>query len=95
MFQPLCKFVCNCLTQAQKDGEKSIAFPTLGTGSLGYPVEVSAQTMFECIKKYQNRYSDVSVKDISIIVYDKGDRSWKRVKAVSEMFFLNNPINSD
>ncbi|XP_053399094.1 protein mono-ADP-ribosyltransferase PARP14-like isoform X2 [Mercenaria mercenaria] len=91
--KPLCKFVSNCLKQAERDKVQSIAFPTLGTGSLNYPADISAQTMFECIKKHQNTCSDTCISDISIVVYEKGDK-WRKIKAAFEQE-LSKVLESD
>lgn len=81
--KPLCRFVCSCLKQAEQDRIKSIAFPTIGTGSLNYPANISAETMFQCFKKHQNTCAQTSLSDIYIVVYTKGDQ-WKSIKKTFE-----------
>ncbi|XP_060577021.1 protein mono-ADP-ribosyltransferase PARP14-like isoform X2 [Ruditapes philippinarum] len=81
--KPLCRFICNCLKQAERDQFQTLAFPTLGTGSPSYPARISAQTMFECIKKHQNTCSNTCISDIIIVVYNKGD-NWKKIRAAYE-----------
>ena len=78
----------------------SIAFPTLGTGFLGYDPLDSAATMAQCIATFESLHPDSSVQDITIVIYNKGSE-WKHIKQVcihitsfssfvlfSEMFLL-------
>lgn len=42
-----------CLREAEKRKMSSIAFPALGTGTLGYPLCLTAKTMFDAVEEYQ------------------------------------------
>ena len=59
----------------------SIAFPALGTGFLGYNPLDSATTMLQCIATFESLYSDSSVQEIIIVIYNKG-AEWKHIKKV-------------
>ena len=43
LFQEMEKFVLGCLVVADNDNIKTIAFPSLGTGSLGFQGQVTAR----------------------------------------------------
>lgn len=63
------ELIDNCLETADRHNTKTIAFPTLGVGSLLYPVEESAQLMGECIRYFCTNHSGVNIKTIIIVVY--------------------------
>jgi Ca-activated chloride channel family protein len=42
----------SCLKMALLEGIRSIAFPAIGTGTLGFPVELAARTAFETIGRF-------------------------------------------
>ena len=87
IFQILCKFVCACLEQANSDSFHHIAFPALGTGSLKFPLEVTAKVMIKCITEHETNFHDSTLKDISIVVFD-GDKNCQSVKSVCITFFV-------
>lgn len=63
------ELIDNCLETADRHNTKAIAFPTLGVGSLLYPVEESAQLMGECIRYFCTNHSGDNIKTIIIVVY--------------------------
>lgn len=69
IFQTMEELIDNCLETADRHNTKTIAFPTLGVGSLLYPVEESAQLMGECIRYFCTNHSGVNIKTIIIVVY--------------------------
>lgn len=72
-----------CLEEANKHKmTKTLAFPTLGTGSLNYPPDQVAQVMADCIKDFDQRYQNKKLKRIIIVVYNQ-DKKWKTVEQVS------------
>ncbi|KAL4231007.1 Appr-1'-p processing enzyme [Mactra antiquata] len=89
----LCKLVCKCLKQAEKDKMKCIAFPPLGTGEFDFPFEIAARTMMNCIKKHQQSYSEEFPNEILIIV-DESSVDWKKIKEIYEDE-LNKSTNPD
>lgn len=69
IFQTMEELIDNCLETADRHNTKAISFPTLGVGSLLYPVEESAQLMGECIRYFCTNHSGVNIKTIIIVVY--------------------------
>ena len=63
--------VKECLEEASKKGAKSIAFPTLGTGKLGYPGDQAASIMFSVIGRWLRNHHDSSLREVQIIVFSK------------------------
>ena len=72
--------VKECLDEANKKGFRSIAFPTLGTGRLGYPSDKVASIMFPLIGQWLKDGHHRSIKEVQIIVYPK-DTETLRVNA--------------
>lgn len=67
----LCEVVIACLRQAEQTQLASIAFPTIGTGALGYDIDIVAQLMCQpviefaqALPKYVNR--------IRFVIFEKG-----------------------
>ncbi|XP_052277425.1 uncharacterized protein LOC127876354 isoform X2 [Dreissena polymorpha] len=68
----LCRFIDNCLKEAEQRSLSTMGIPALGTGSMKFPAKVSAEQTFQCISKFVNNYPQgTSLKCITIIVYDR------------------------
>lgn len=62
-----------CLDTTEKKQLTSIAFPSLGTGNLGYPVDKVAKQMFSCVENFSKSNSDI--KEVLLVVYEKDHKS--------------------
>ncbi|XP_060557028.1 uncharacterized protein LOC132717558 [Ruditapes philippinarum] len=60
-----------CLQLASDNGHTSIAFPAMGTGSLGYPAELVASEMFGCVERFKRDRPQTTLKMIKFVIYDK------------------------
>jgi O-acetyl-ADP-ribose deacetylase (regulator of RNase III) len=60
----------NSLLRAEEKGLKSIAFPAVGTGIAGFPIEKCAQIMIDEILGYLK--SPTSLENIHFVLYDDG-----------------------
>lgn len=61
--------VRNSLARANERGLKSIAFPAIGTGVAGFPVEVCARVMLQEIGNHLA--GNTSVRTVHLVLYDK------------------------
>ncbi|XP_062595054.1 uncharacterized protein LOC134256426 [Saccostrea cucullata] len=78
--QILKDLVINCLDEANKHPmTKTLAFPTLGTGSLEYPPDEVAEVMAECIKDFNKKYPKTELTRITIVAYNL-DKKWQTVQ---------------
>lgn len=76
---PACKFsleilaasVVQCLNEMEKDGYKSIAFPALGTGKLGYPYYPVARTMTNLIHAYGKKNPQTKIERVHFLLNEK------------------------
>ena len=75
-----------CLTTAAQHGSKSIAFPALGTGNLGYPRDMVAAAMFDEVKKFSMANQRTSLQDVCFLVYP-ADRATVQVKIYFSILF--------
>ena len=57
------------LTKASQDGMKSIAFPALGTGTLGFPKDLVARVMVDSVFKFSKANSSTNTKEIHFVTY--------------------------
>lgn len=55
----------------ERDGLKSIAFPALGTGKLGYPYYPVANTMCNVIHAYGKKHPRTKIERVYFFLYDK------------------------
>ncbi|MCP4725755.1 MAG: hypothetical protein GY863_12000 [bacterium] len=62
------KTIINCLKKADEKGIKVIAFPPMGCGFYGVPLDVSADIMFKTIGDYLN--GDTSIEEVVICAND-------------------------
>jgi O-acetyl-ADP-ribose deacetylase len=60
--------VLNCLKRAEADGIKAIAFPPMGSGFYGVPLDLSARVMLDEIGKYLS--GRTGIKDVVICLRD-------------------------
>jgi len=63
--------VLRCLEEASQHNVHSIAFPALGTGALGYPKDVVAETMYDAVRKSQKTLPTSSIKKVLFVVFHK------------------------
>ncbi|XP_077982804.1 protein mono-ADP-ribosyltransferase PARP14-like [Glandiceps talaboti] len=58
------------LYKASKAGFSSIAFPSLGTGFLGFPHHKAAEIMFQEVLSFAKKNPQSNLKDIRFVVFD-------------------------
>ena len=63
-----------CLNEASKHNTSSIAFPTLGTGSLKFPEDITSSIMMNAVYEFSQNNPSSSLKVVNIVIYDKGDQ---------------------
>lgn len=69
MFQILGNVVKKSLEQCSKDKRTSICFPTLGTGNLQYPVNMTAHYTVDAIIRFLRDNPSSSVKVVKIVIH--------------------------
>lgn len=79
------KFVEACLAHADANNLKSIAFPALGAGNLGYPSNVVATKMFDTVEKYLKTNPDGSLEDVRFVIYQM-DHETIKVNTIQDYF---------
>ncbi|XP_071090725.1 uncharacterized protein [Haliotis cracherodii] len=62
--------ISDCLQEASQEGHKTIAFPALGTGNLGYPNAMVAETMMETVERFSQGNPDSSLEEVKIVVFN-------------------------
>ncbi|XP_069139174.1 protein mono-ADP-ribosyltransferase PARP9-like [Argopecten irradians] len=75
------QYMRNCLKEADKRNCRTISFPALGTGNLGYPKDLVANTMFNAVKKYFQENPDSCVEGVNFVVYHKDRETVKAFEA--------------
>lgn len=70
-------FVENCLSLAETKKLKSIAFPALGTGNLGYPANVVAAKLFDTVEKYLSKNPNGSLEEVRFVIYQNDHETIK------------------
>ncbi|WP_347276026.1 macro domain-containing protein [Leptolyngbya sp. FACHB-321] len=59
----------SCLKMALLEGIRSIAFPAIGTGTLGFPVELAARTAFETIGRFL--FQSTAIGQVLLVCIDE------------------------
>ena len=77
--------VRNSLLRAHEKGLKSIAFPAIGTGVAGFPVERCAEVMLEEIDRFLDS-EKTSVEAVHVVLFDERTtdvftKAWKKLPA--------------
>ena len=60
--------VLNCLKRAEAEGIKAIAFPPMGSGFYGVPLDLSARVMLDVIGEYLS--GQTGIKDVVVCLRD-------------------------
>lgn len=55
----------------ERKGFRTIAFPALGTGKLGYPYIPVAKTMMECVNDFGKQHPETCIQTVYIVVHDQ------------------------
>ena len=61
--------VRNSLLRATENGLKSIAFPAIGTGVAGFPVDRCAEVMLEEINRFLSE-EETSIEEVHLVLFD-------------------------
>lgn len=59
----------NSLILAEKNGIKSIAFPTISAGTYGYPIELATKIELEAINDYNNNNPNTCIEKVVICTF--------------------------
>ncbi|CAM2100602.1 unnamed protein product [Caretta caretta] len=61
--------ITECLQTAEQLSLKSITFPAIGTGNLGFPKPVVAKLMFDQVFKFSHKKNIQSLQDVHFLLY--------------------------
>ena len=70
----------DCLKKCNSSGKRSIAFPAIGTGILGFPHDVAAKVFFEQTKEFENKVLNCGIKEVNFVVYSQDTQSIQAFK---------------
>lgn len=73
------KLILACLNQAMKDKAQSVCFPTIGTGYLMYPPDVSARNMLQAITEFGSNNPTTAIT-IYIVLHRKEESLRKNLR---------------
>ncbi|XP_062600870.1 uncharacterized protein LOC134262489 [Saccostrea cucullata] len=62
--------IWNCLAKADELRCKTIAFPSLGTGNLGYPYQLVAETIYHTVECYEECNKDTNITDVKLVLFE-------------------------
>ncbi|XP_033742533.1 protein mono-ADP-ribosyltransferase PARP14-like isoform X1 [Pecten maximus] len=87
-------FMMGCLEEANSFSVRSIAFPTLGTGSLSFPADVVADGMINCVKEFTDDRPQTTLTLVRIVIYNKAQSAGtlqRAFKSVCQPFMSSTP----
>ncbi|XP_073490601.1 protein mono-ADP-ribosyltransferase PARP14-like [Aquarana catesbeiana] len=61
--------VRSCLSETEKKKLRSITFPAIGTGALGFPKRTAASFMFEEILKFSSKSNSQHLREVNFILH--------------------------
>ena len=85
-------FVTKCYVEVDKNNMKSIAFPALGTGSLAFPCDIVASTMYRAANAYLQGKTDSGISKVYFVIW-KDDTATLKVAACYACSRNNQTIN--
>ncbi|KAG9271270.1 poly ADP-ribose polymerase 14 [Astyanax mexicanus] len=78
----------NCLAQAEQQQQKSIVFPAIGTGNLGFPKTLVASLMLDSVLKFSKNRNSSHVQEVMFALYPQDTQT---IQAFTTEF--NNKFN--
>jgi len=81
--------IYDCLNRCNHFRLDSLAFPALGTGSLRYPADVTAKSMFKHVKSWLGENSNVGMKLISFVVFPNDTKSVEGFSVMNAMTYTD------
>ncbi|XP_071091106.1 protein mono-ADP-ribosyltransferase PARP14-like isoform X2 [Haliotis cracherodii] len=85
----LSNVILQCLNTASDHNSKKIAFPALGTGSLGYPPEMTAKVMYEMVKTFEDTVHQTSIEKVVFVVYPKDHHTVRSFKSSDQWYKMH------
>ncbi|KAL3843271.1 hypothetical protein ACJMK2_021213 [Sinanodonta woodiana] len=64
-------YIKSCVNYALLKEKKSVAFPAIGTGNVGYPKDVVAKCFAHSISEFSQAQTSGSLKTFIIVIYDR------------------------
>lgn len=61
--------VADCLAQAEQHQQRSLTFPAIGTGNLGFPRDVVAKLMLDAVIKFSKKRGSNNVQEVVFILH--------------------------
>ncbi|KAK3612486.1 hypothetical protein CHS0354_024455 [Potamilus streckersoni] len=68
-------YIKSCMDYALSRRVKSIAFPTIGTGSIGYPRDVVAKCFIHAIAEFSQALTTQSLEKVIIVIYHRDNET--------------------
>ena len=63
------EFMTKCLEKANSSSHKSIVFPAMGTGQLGYPRDQVAAMMYQTVLDYDRKAAGTQITKVKFVCY--------------------------
>ncbi|KAK3599784.1 hypothetical protein CHS0354_037270 [Potamilus streckersoni] len=67
----LYSYINSCMNYALASSVRSIAFPTIGTGTKGYPRDIVARCFMHAITEFSHISTNESLKELIIVIYHR------------------------
>uniref|UniRef100_A0A8B8E6G0 Poly [ADP-ribose] polymerase n=1 Tax=Crassostrea virginica TaxID=6565 RepID=A0A8B8E6G0_CRAVI len=84
----LMEFMTKCLEKANSSSHKSIVFPAMGTGQLGYPRDQVAAMMYQTVLDYDRKAAGTQITKVKFVCYG-GDPNTVKTFEAEEKHQLN------
>lgn len=65
------KIITNCLQAAEELSLKSVTFPAIGTGNLGFPNSVVAKLLFDKVYEFSSKRKTNSLREVHFLLHPK------------------------
>lgn len=69
IFQIMEDVIKECLTITENLSLKSIAFPAIGTGNLGFPKTVFAELIISEVFKFSSKYQPTALQEVCFLLH--------------------------
>ncbi|XP_025093181.1 uncharacterized protein LOC112563487 isoform X3 [Pomacea canaliculata] len=86
----LTKTMMKCLSEADTRGHRSIGFPALGAGNLGYPSDLVAETMFQATVDFGLKNPQCKLSDVFFILHKKDTQNRNAFEEENERWRQDN-----
>lgn len=91
--QVLIRIVDDCLNEAERCGLRSLTFPAIGTGNLGFPPAEVARLMLDDVLNFSQKKGSNSVQEVVFTLHPSDARTTQVSSTQSAFLYITDGLS--